>query len=428
VAEIRPFCGWHYQGEVSNFIAPPYDILSAKDKADLLAKSEDNIVSVDLPVAPAKEVGPDRAYQRAAKKLAAMKSAGPLVQDEKLTLYAYSQTFTWAGKSHTRKAMLCGVRATELYGDIWPHEKTFAGPKADRLKLTEVTRTQLSPIFGFYEDTREAVRTLWSGIGDTPPLCHAVLDGVQEKLWAVDDHDVIDRVRRAMRETKVFIADGHHRYTTALNYRNTLFEAGKIDEAHEANYVLFALVAMNDPGLLVLPTHRLINGIADGFDSRQLARETQQVVQWRDAPVNDTLLDDPDAFLRPFGPGSMAFLDLSDLRTAHIARLKNRAIMDKLAAQEHPIWRTLDVAVLHRFFLEQYLAGHLSEGAEPGYTAFGRKAMEAMKDGACQMAVLLQCTPLPAVRDIALAKMVMPHKSTYFYPKLATGMVMKPLT
>jgi uncharacterized protein (DUF1015 family) len=367
-------------------------------------------------------------YRQAAERLEAMKASGMLVQDDKLTLYAYSQIFPWAGRTYTRKAMLCGVRATELYGDIWPHEKTFAGPKADRLKLTEATTMQLSPIFGFFEDNREAGRTLWAAVGDRPPQCQGVLNGVQEQLWALTDREVIERIRRVLRETKVFIADGHHRYTTALNYRNTLFEAGKIDEADEANYVLFALVAMNDPGLLVLPTHRLIDGIADGFDSRQLARETQQVVQWRDAPVTDALLDDPDTILRQFGPGSMAFIDLGDLRTAHIARLKNRSIMDKLAAQEHPIWRTLDVAVLHRFFLEQYLAPHLGGQVHPSYTAFGRQAMAALRDGRCQMAVLLQGTPMVAIRDIALAKAVMPHKSTYFYPKLATGMVLKPLT
>ena len=428
MAEIRPFCGWHYQGDVSSLIAPPYDILSARDKAALLAKSGDNIVSVDLPVVPAKEVGPDAVYQQSAAKLESMKASGVLVQDETLALYAYSQTFPWASRSYTRRALLCGVRATELYGDIWPHEKTFAGPKADRLKLTEATGMQLSPIFGFFEDNHEAGRTLWTAVGEREPLCQAVLNGVDERMWAITDRDVIDRVRRALRESKIFIADGHHRYTTALNYRNTLFTDGKIDEAHEANFVLFALVAMNDPGLLVLPTHRLINGIADGFDSRQLERETQQIVQWRHVPVNDTLLDDPDTFLRQFGPGSMAFIDLGDLRTAHIARLKNRAVMDKLAPQEHPIWRSLDVAILHRFFLDQYVAPHLGGEVHPSYTAFGREALAALKDSACQIAVLLQGTPLPAVRDIALAKAVMPHKSTYFYPKLATGMVIKPLT
>jgi uncharacterized protein (DUF1015 family) len=148
MADIRPFRGWHYTGDVSKLIAPPYDILDAKDKQALLAKSADNIVAADLPHVPPKELGPDEAYLAAAGKLAELRTSGALVQDGEPALYAYSQTFTWAGKSHTRRALLCGVRATEFYQDIWPHEKTFAGPKADRLRLTEVTHMQLSPIFG----------------------------------------------------------------------------------------------------------------------------------------------------------------------------------------------------------------------------------------------------------------------------------------
>ena len=428
MAEIRPFRGWHYPGDVSNLIAPPYDILSAQEKAALLARSPDNIVGVDLPVVPAKEVGPDPVYQAAARKLAAMKEGGPLVQDERPGLYAYSQAYTWAGKSYTRKALMCGVRATELYGDIWPHEKTFAGPKADRLRLTEETQMQLSPIFGFFEDSSQASHTLWSAVADRPPLCQGLLNDVQERLWAVTDSQVVDRIQRALRGARVFIADGHHRYTTALNYRNALREAGSIDEDHEANFVLFALVPMSDPGLLILPTHRMISGISNGFDSRQLASQTGQIVHWRSVPVTDTLLDNPDAFLAPFGPGAMAFVDAGDPRAAHVARLRVRSVMDKLAPQEHPIWRTLDVAVLHRLFLEQYIAPHVTGELHPSYTAFGREVMAALREGACQMAVLLQGTPLPAVRDIALARAVMPHKSTYFYPKLATGMVLKPLT
>ncbi len=427
MADIRAFRGWHYSGDVSNFIAPPYDILNAQDKAALLAKSADNIVSVDLPVVPAKEAGPDEVYREAAAKLSAMQKNGPLIQDERLAIYAYSQTFAWAGKNYTRRAMLAGVRATELYGDIWPHEKTFAGPKADRLKLTHETRTQLSPIFGFFEDTREATRTLWSAVGETNPLCHAVLNDVQEKMWAVTDSAIIERVQRALRGSKIFIADGHHRYTTALNYRNELYNAAQIDDAHETNYVLFALVAMNDPGMLILPTHRLIDGITNGFDSRQLARQTAQAVHWRDVPLTDALLDNPTAYLSSFGPGAMAFIDLGDLRTAHIARLRTRNVMDKLAPQEHPIWRGLDVSILHQYFLEQFISQHAGGNLQISYTAFGREAMESLRQGHSQIAILLQSTPLTAVRDIALAKAVMPHKSTYFYPKLATGMVIKPL-
>lgn len=426
MAEIRPFRGWHYRGDVSSLIAPPYDILSAADKDALLAGSPDNIVAVDLPHVPPKEVGPDAEYQAAAAKLAALQESGVLAQDDRPAVYAYSQSYAWAGKRYMRRALICGVRATEFGQAVWPHEKTFAGPKADRLKLTELTGVQLSPIFGFFDDAAAVSEALWSAATGAPLAC-GELRGVREEIWAVTDPAVISRIAAGLADRKIFIADGHHRYTTALNYRNALAAAGRIDDEHEANFVMFTLVPGNDPGLLVLPTHRLISGLGDSFGCEDLAGETRDLAEWHRLEKADALLADPDAVLAPFGEGAMAFLDRRG-SAAYVARLTDAAVMRRLAPDQVDPWRKLDVAILHRLFLDEYVARHATAELKVGYTAHGGEVAEALATGECDMAAVLQGTPLSAVRDIALAHSTMPHKSTYFYPKLATGMVLKPLT
>lgn len=425
MTEIRAFRGWHYRGDVSALIAPPYDILSAADKQALLAKSPDNIVAVDLPHVPPKEVGPDEEYQAAAAKLRQLQEAGVLVRDARPALYAYAQTYTWAGREYTRRALMCGVRATPFYQAIWPHEHTFAGPKADRLRLTERTGTQLSPIFGFYEDTGGVSGMVWSAVGDAAPVAQGELNGVREQLWTVTDPEVIVRVATSMVDRPIFIADGHHRYTTAMNYAASLREAGKIDHMHETNFVLFALVAMDDPGLIILPTHRLISGLPDGYTCQDLQAATAEAVEWRRVPLDRRIQQDADAFLKPFGPHAMAFLDRR-LDAIHVGRLRDLGAVRRLAPDQTDTWRGLDVAILHRFFLEEHLGRQAGE-LQVGYTAHGDEAVEALRSGDAQLVAMLQGTPLADVRAIALDRAVMPHKSTYFYPKLATGMVLKPL-
>jgi uncharacterized protein (DUF1015 family) len=268
--EIRPFRGWHFRGpDVSLQIAPPYDILDQSDKDAFLAAEKTNIVAVDLPHCPPKSVGPEECYKAAASLLEKWKKTKVLYRDDKPALYAYEQTYTWAGRTYARRAMLCGVRATPLGADVIPHEHTFAGPKADRLKLTTATKMQLSPIFGFYEDPIGVTEKLWSTAPSDPTL-EGELRGVREKLWVVTDENIIGEICAGLKDTRVYIADGHHRYTTAMNYRDALRDSGLIDEEHEANFVLFALVARTDPGLLILPTHRMISGLKGDFTLSKL--------------------------------------------------------------------------------------------------------------------------------------------------------------
>lgn len=425
--EIRPFRGWRYagdDGDVSPYIAPPYDILSAEDKRELLSRSPRNIVAADLPHVPPKEVGPDTEYARAAELLAEWKRSGVLIQPDRPALYAYEQTFEWAGRSHSRRALLCGVRATELGEDVIPHEHTFAGPKADRLKLTEHTRTQLSPIFGFYDDVSGvATDALWSAASGDPTV-QGELAGVAEKLWVVDDADAVSAVRDALSETPAFIADGHHRYTTALDYARALREAGEIDADHEANFVLFALVERCDPGLLVLPTHRIMRGLRHDLTLATLA-EAAPEFEWRPVNVSPDDLRDADAYLGGAGEHAMLFVGAGG--DARIATLSDPDAMRRAAPDAIDAWRELDVAILQELIVDRALAEWWTDERFIEYTPDARDVLAACRDGEAQLGAVLRGTPLSAVEEIALAGASMPHKSTYFYPKLATGMILKPL-
>ena len=440
--EIRAFRGWRYAGnELSKVIAPPYDILALADKQALLARDADNIVAVDLPHVPPKEVGPDSEYQAAAGLLAKWKNSGVLKQDSAPALYAYEQTFPWAGRTFTRRALLTGVRVTRLGEDVIPHEHTFAGPKADRLKLTEYTRTQLSPIFGFYSDGGAAARALWAAAAKVQPLT-GELDGVTEKVWVVTDPKVIAEVTAALKKVPVFIADGHHRCTTTMNYRDALKAAGKIDDNHEANFVLFALVPQDDPGLLVLPTHRVVCGLKADFSMEKLAQAAKEF-RWQRVQAKTEDFRDADAFLRRYGRTAMGFIcgtgslpvrvsPVQGDAEVWIATLQDSGAMAKAAPQELPVWRELDVAILHKLIIDQALAPWKTAGTNIEYTPDGLKVLAACGEpaaagAASPLGICLQSTPLESVETIALAGAAMPHKSTYFYPKLATGIVLKPL-
>lgn len=421
--DIRPFRGWRYPtGDVSNVIAPPYDVLNQGDKDALLDRSRTNIVAVDLPHMPPKELGPDEVYQAAADRLATWKAEGVLVQEDAPALYAYEQTYTWAGKTYHRRAMLCGLRAAPLGTDVIPHEHTFDGPKADRLRLTETTQMQLSPIFGFYRDPtgKNITDMLFASVGQ--PLLTGELNGVREALWVVDDAGTIAEIQAALANTPAYIADGHHRYTTAMNYAKRLREEGTIDSEHETNFVLFCLVSRDDAGLLVLPTHRVIAGLKQPLQTAQLQPMLGEGWRVQDFEVSGDLAD-ADAAMTDLPANSMIVVTPDGAKA--VSLLDPRLMQEKARTMSEP-WRTLDVAILHELLLPAI--GALAEG-EPDvtYTPNGNAARDAVRSGEADAAVLMRGTPVTAVEAVADEGESMPHKSTYFYPKLATGMVLKPL-
>lgn len=431
--EIRPFRGWRYvganDGEVGPMLAPPYDVLTGADKDRLLAGSRDNIVAVDMPHVPPKQLGPDAEYEQAAELLEKWKAGGVLRQDSAPCVYVYEQTYAWSDRTYVRRGMIAGVRATELGVDVIPHEHVFAGPIADRLKLTELTRTQLSPIFGFYEDPAGTVGAILASAAQGKAQACGVLNGVTEKLWTIDDAGTIAKIATVLADTPVFIADGHHRYTTALSYRKHLAAAGQLTDDHEANFVMFALVAKDDPGLLILPTHRLFSNLDPAGSVGKLSKALPEF-SWKKlgfAGSGDEGAQAVEKLLAGASPSAMALISgaSAELWLAELARPQ---AMVAAAPDENDTWRSLPSAIISKLIIDKGLK-QWSPGGSPAveYTASTAEAIDACRGGRAQLAVCLKGIPIEAVEAIARLGSSMPHKSTYFYPKIATGMVLKPL-
>ena len=450
---IAPFMAVRYpQRNQTDVVAPPYDVLTGADKARLLARSAQNIVAIDLPHIPPKEAGPDGAYEAAGHTLRQWLEAGILKQDEKPALYAYQQTYAHAGVTFKRRGFFARVRLEEFGEDsaIHPHEQTFPGPKEDRLKLMRATEANLSPVFGLYDDkTNDVTDLLFEAVGLQKPVAVAELpsqDGkstVLSELWAVTDHAVIKDVQLMMDDKHVYIADGHHRYMTCLNYRREVCAARGTALGHNdgANFALFVLIAMQDPGLIILPTHRVVaagsleNFYLEGFVNAALP--TCKVMETKHRGDSLAALEH-DLSEGSFGAHAMGVYDPVEdaalvIQPREADPLKAFA-GDAALAGKSEAWRQLDVAILQHFVFERLMSGVVNPGTKMSWASphEAHEVAALCRSGAgagseYRVGFLLQPTPLSAVRKLCNANELMPQKSTFFYPKLATGMVINRL-
>src|SRR3954447_5781636 len=410
MADVAPFRALHYDlarvGGLQPVAAPPYDVIDDGQRAALLRQSPYNVVEIDLP----RDAGDP--YRHAAAVMDDWLASGVLTRDGEPALWALRQDYTGPdGRSRSRQGIFARVRV-EDYGPrrIRPHERTHPGPREDRLRLTRATRTNLSPIFSLYDDPAGATWGAlaphvagepWGGV--TEP------DGTVHRLWRVADPDAIAAARDALAGTELLIADGHHRYETARVYKA---ETG-------AGHVLMCLVALQDPGLTVFPTHRLLTGL-DG--ERRAALQSALERDWEATEVA------PDA-LEPTGDGPVR-VGYYDGRRPRLLTLKDQAIADAALAGEPAPYRRLDTAVLEALVLHGALGmteddiDHLHGLA---YARTSAEARERVDRGEADAAFFMRGTPVEQVRDVAAAGANMPPKSTYFYPKVLTGMVFNPL-
>jgi len=433
MAQIRPFAGIHYARRpalnFSNVIAPPYDVLDEKGKARLQAASTENIVNIDLPHLPAKTAGPDEVYAQADATLHDWLARGILERDTRPATYVYSQTYEHAGRNFHRRGFIALVRLSAFgKGQVVPHEKTYKGPIEDRLKLMRATKVQLSPIFGLFSDPRNQVTNLlYSKVAK--PFLSGTLEGVKNDLWTIIDADVENQLIDLMKDKPIYIADGHHRYTTALQYQKEMEEqnGGPLPPAHPANWCMFVLVGMQDPGLLILPTHRLIGGLQN-FDMAAFTAALGDNFEVIATPLRPDHVDELAETLAGYPGHSFGLYD-GKTKKIFVLRLKNEQLLKPLEPNQSDAWRSLDVAILQRYLLDEVLQPKFAAGKEltKGYTADPHAIALQVDSGAYQLALLLKPTPLHALEELGKHGEVMPQKSTYFYPKLATGMVINPL-
>jgi uncharacterized protein (DUF1015 family) len=411
MADVRPFRALHYDrdrvGGLQPVVAPPYDVIDAEQRAELLARSPYNVVEIDLPQG-------DDPYAHAAEVFGRWQDEGILTRDDDDALWALEQDYTGPdGRRRTRHGFFARV-AVEDYGPgrIRPHERTHPGPKEDRLRLTRATHANLSPIFSLYDDPAGAA---WGALEPhlrTEPWAEVTdEDGTTHRLWRVADPGAIEAVRAALEPAELLIADGHHRYETARVHHE---EGG-------AGHVLMCLVALQDPGLTVFPTHRLLTEIGD--------RERLRATLERDFEIAPTEELEPQGDGGGRGRVQMGYLDAHHQRPLMLT-LKDPEIAAEALPDKPEPYRALDTAVLEALVLQGALGmseDDISHLHGLDYARDTAEARERVESGEAQAAFFMRGTPVAQVRAVAATGESMPPKSTYFFPKVLTGMVFNPL-
>ncbi len=428
MSTIRPFAAIRYDTsrsrDLSRKLAPPYDILDQADKDRLLAGDPQNFVKIDLPFIPPKSAGPEAVYREARRQLDAWLADGTLVRDTTPAIYVYHQAYTHGGTHYLRKMFFARLRIEPFgEGSVFPHERTFGGPKEDRLALTRATQANLSPIFGLYEDAPNRVARRLEQALTPEPLATGTADGVENRLWAVTDAATIADVTQMMAPLPIYIADGHHRYGTAMLYRDWLREQhGGLPADHPAHFVLCVFCAMEDPGLLILPTHRVLPGVK--LTPETLAADRAVQVQ----PLDVTGPTAARAALARLGPQAVGVWSAAGGRYFAL-RPADPDILRPLEPERSEPWRRLGLAFLHAYLLDRLVTPKVCGGQAPEihYVKSDDGAVEEARQSGGSV-FLLQPTTMEELRAVCKANDLMPQKSTYFYPKLASGLVVNPLT
>jgi len=428
MAEIVPFAGLRYDlarvDDAARVLAPPYDVIGEAERAELEARHPHNVVRLELPRGEG-----DARYGAAANLLGAWRAEGVLRREATTSMYVYEQQFSWAGKSYARQGFIAGVRLEPLDKRVvLPHEHTLTGPKEDRRKLLVATRTQISQVFGLYRDADgAALGELAAVAAGTPALDGTTPDGTRHRLWVISEAARLNRLAGVLRDKQILIADGHHRYETMLSLRGELRGAGGAGAREPADYGAMYLARAEDPGLLVLPTHRLVKGLDDfslsaflsgagaAFDVIPGEETTAQAVEARLSQLAVGEDGHPRVVfgVRAAGKRGPTWLVL-------------KSIVD-LSALGPPALRSLDVTVLHGVLLGPLLgidAAAMAKQTNLAYTHDTSEALARVDAGEVQAAFLMNATSVAQVLDACEQGHVLPQKSTYFQPKLATGLVM----
>jgi uncharacterized protein (DUF1015 family) len=428
MADVRPIFATHYDlgvvGALQKVAAPPYDVIDAGMRAELLERSPYNAVAIDLPK-PYGETGPqqteDDPYERAARTMDEWRQAGALVADSEPAIWAMTQDYTGPdGAARTRHGILARVRVEDFSaGQVLPHERTLPGPKRDRLDLTRATRHNLSPIFSL--STKDPWPLVAPAIETEQPWGEATDEGgTVTRVWRVADPAVHAEIAELLAGAQLLIADGHHRYETAIAYRDEVGGEG------DHNFTLMALTGLDDPGLTVFPTHRLLSGFRDDPErQRRLGEGLRELFEATEVPLEQ---------LDPLGEEGVGVFGLYDSfhKRGFRLRLKDSAIaaLDEQLAGKPEAYRRLDAAILETLVLKN-LAG-LSEDdilakRGLGYAKSVEDSLALLEDGAYDVAFVLRPIPVDQVKAICESDENMPPKSTYFFPKVLTGLVFNPV-
>jgi uncharacterized protein (DUF1015 family) len=417
MADVQPLRALHYDistvGPLADVVAPPYDVIDDAQRAALIARSPFNVAAVDLPR------GEPDPYAAAAELFDSWQLQGALVRDREPAIWAHTQDYSGPdGRTLTRHGFFCRVRI-EPYGPgrVRPHERTHPGPKEDRLRLTRATRTNISPIFSLYSDPAHAAWAALSPATEESPWGEVTdSEGTVHRLWRVSEAAAISAVQDATRDAELLIADGHHRYETMQAY------AEEVGGEGEHRYMLMCLVALEDPGLTVFPTHRLVRGL-DEERRQALARALERDFEITEVPPGEVSPAPGD------GPLQLGYVNGWE-KGAFRLTLKDQAIADAALPGLSDAYRHLDTGVLETLVLKDALGlsdEDISHFNGMFYARDTEEALAMVRSGEYDAAFLMRPTPVIQVREVAAAGENMPPKSTFFFPKLLTGLLFSPL-
>lgn len=433
MAEVRPFRGLRFDpaiiGDVGNAICPPYDIIDTEMQRALYEKSPFNLVRVEHGLVQPGDGPEDNKYTRGAADFGKWARDGAVRPDSLPSMYIHHYRFIYQGRSMTRRSLYAVVRLEEWEkGIIRPHEGTAAVFKADRINVMRATHANVSPVLAMYRDPRGTAASVMSEVEPEEPLYSiAPLAGESHVIWGITASRHLARLRRMLARQSIYIADGHHRYETSLAYRDERQRASPAVGGRAAfNFVMMALIELSDPGIVVLPTHRMVRGL-DANALRGLKERLGLYFDLKTVPVESL---SSDFLTRSQGLREKVRLTLSAIGVEKDSvlelTLRDPVSIERLMpAGRSEAYRKLDVSVLHHVILEHLLG--VREGDNVAYTRSELEAWQRVVRGEFQLAFLLNPVDTYAIKAVADAVDKMPHKSTYFFPKEPAGLVLNSL-
>ncbi|MDR3568050.1 MAG: DUF1015 domain-containing protein [Syntrophobacteraceae bacterium] len=441
MAAIAPFRGFCYNLEEVHDLArvtiPPYDVISSDEQRAFHDGNPYNFIRLELGLTTPEDSAQNNPHTRAAAWIKQWTQQGILVRSPQPSIYRYELDYkTESEPVKTRRGFICALRLEDFSsGRVRPHEKTFQAAKDERLGLMVACNANLSPVFALYPDSGEQVYGALSGEAPVaPPVSFTDKTGMAHRFWPVTERLILDRVRELMGDKPIFIADGHHRYETALNYRNQLrkrYGGGNANASYE--FIMVYLTDMNEPGLTILPTHRLLGNLGDR-DCEQVMEKAKDLFHVERFQVQSG--DRAVEWKKAIGAGGLRKeitlgVYCRKAACAYVLTAKKEEVSSLLARKDiAPALRTLDVVVLDQVLLreifglsEQFLADERNISFMHDFSG----AVEAAMSDRFDAGFFINQTRIEQVREVADAGLIMPHKSTYFYPKVTSGLVINPL-
>jgi len=440
MAEIAPFRGLRYNLEkvpdLAQVVIPPYDVISPREQRDFHERSPYNFIRLELGLPTPRDSAEDNPHTRASALIAQWQREGILVRNPRASIYRCELDYkAEPGLVKTRRGFICALRLEEFSsGRVRPHERTFQAVKDERLALMLACSANLSPVFALYQDSGARVHnTLASGKGGAPAISFTDSAGMNQRVWPLTERQIIDEVRALMLDKPIFIADGHHRYETALNYRNAQrgrYGGGRPHASYE--FIMVYLTDMNESGLTILPTHRLLRNLG-AWDCERLVEKAKSYfhverfepdelgeLRWKEKIRAGGLKND-----------TTIGVYCKEAPCKYALTAKRDLISSLLEQKGLPVpMRTLDVVVLDQVLLKDLLGlsdDFLANERNISFSHDFAEALDAVKSSGFDAGFFINHTRIEQVCEVANSGLIMPHKSTYFYPKVISGLVINPL-